>query len=287
VELLQGLQKGLRRYLVLRGVSSTVVGVRGHLVHHYALEGTGTGPPVVLVHGLGGNAGGFSRIFFGLAKRFRRVLAVDLPGNGFSPLPEGGPLPLQSQFGVLVDFCQTVVREPAFVVGNSLGGAMSVMLAHGFPQLVRALGLISPAGAHVDEKRLADTLAGLQVHNSAEARALLRRLFHRAPLPALILAPEIKKLYGRPAVRALFAELAKGAASSLDPSFLRALEMPTLLIWGQSEKLLPFEGIDFFKAHLPPHARVQIVKGFGHVPQVERPRELTRRLLAFADDEKL
>ena len=55
---------------------------------------------------------------------------------------------------------------------------------------------------------------------------------------------------------------------------LRALPMPTLLIWGQSEKLLPYEGLDFFRAHLPAHAEIHEVKGFGHMPQMEHPAGL-------------
>ena len=58
--------------------------------------------------------------------------------------------------------------------------------------------------------------------------------------------------------------------------------MPTLLIWGQSEKLLPYEGLDFFRAHLPAHAEIHEVKGFGHMPQMEHPRAFVERLETFA-----
>ncbi|HYY53050.1 MAG TPA: alpha/beta hydrolase, partial [Myxococcales bacterium] len=59
--------------------------------------------------------------------------------------------------------------------------------------------------------------------------------------------------------------------------------MPTLLIWGESEKLLPYESIDFFRQYLPGSAEIRVVKGFGHVPQMERPGELVRHLIDFAD----
>jgi pimeloyl-ACP methyl ester carboxylesterase len=281
VDLLRGFQEGVRQYLVLRGVSSSFVELNGRRVHYYHLQGRGSGPPVLLVHGLGGNSNGFSRTFFGLAARFGRVWAMDLPGNGFSPLPDAGALPLPEQLKVLADFCEKVVREPAFVVGNSLGGALSVMLAALFPQWVRALVLVSPAGAKVADERLAETLAALQVNDNAQARQLLRRLFHRAPLAVLLMAPELKKLYGTPAVRSIFAEVAQGG--SLDPETLKAIKVPILLIWGRSEKLLPYESVEFFRAHLPSHAQIDVVEGFGHVPQVERPKELVRRLTQFAD----
>ena len=59
--------------------------------------------------------------------------------------------------------------------------------------------------------------------------------------------------------------------------------MPVLLLWGGSERLLPAETLDYYRTHLPPHAKVQVVEGFGHVPQVERPDELVSHLVRFAD----
>jgi pimeloyl-ACP methyl ester carboxylesterase len=264
-----------------------MVTVGGRAVHHYTLRGTGDGPPVLLVHGLGGNASSFNRILFPLARRFSRVVAPDLPGSGFSPLPPEGPLPLAEQLRTLAAFCEAVVGEPAFVVGNSLGGAMSILLADAFPKRVCALALISPAGAKVPPERLEDTLSALKIRNNDDARQLLRRLFHRAPLPVMLAASEFKKLYGTPAVKAVFDEVGRGAAGSVEPEILRGLQAPVLLIWGRSEKLLPYESIDYFRAHLPPQAQVQVVDGFGHIPQVERPHEVVRRLIAFADEQGL
>ena len=55
----------------------------------------------------------------------------------------------------------------------------------------------------------------------------------------------------------------------------------------RAEKLLPYEGVDYFRAHLPQHATVEVVKGFGHIPQMERPVQLVKRLIAFADQHSL
>jgi pimeloyl-ACP methyl ester carboxylesterase len=281
---LDALHRGVRRYLVMRGVRASMVELLGHAVHHYQYRGTGRGPPVVLVHGLAGSANGFFRTLPALGARFRDVHAFDFPGNGFSPTPPSGPLALPELEGVLVSYCEEVVRAPAFVVGNSMGGAMAAVLAGTRPDLVRALGLVSPAGAQVAPERQAETLRSLQVHDNRDARRLIRRLFHRAPLPALLFAGTLRRAYGAPSVQAVFSQLAEGAASILEPSLLAGLRMPVLLLWGGSEKLLPFEGIDYFRAHLPAQARIEVVEGFGHSPQVERPSALVRRLVAFADE---
>src|SRR4051794_19891537 len=115
----------MHRYLLVRGVTSHEVTLDGHRVHYYALEGQGEGPPVLLVHGLAGNAGGFASMFFPLAKRFSRVVAVDLPGNGFSPIPSL-PMPLLNQSQLLDALCEAVMGGAAFVLANSLGGALAL-----------------------------------------------------------------------------------------------------------------------------------------------------------------
>jgi pimeloyl-ACP methyl ester carboxylesterase len=274
-------QRAIRRYLVARGVRSSFSAVDGYSVHYYALEGTGSGATTVLVHGLGASATGFFRLFGGMARRFRRVLALDLPGSGFSACESATVPSRKRQVAVLVGFLEEVAREPVFLVGSSLGGAMSLLAAHKRPELVCALGLVAPAGARVAESRLAELLAALDCRTAAQARALTRRLFHRAPLGALLLAGLLRRAYASEVVRAMLAETQP--SDCLDPEILQALQIPTLLIWGGSEKLLPYESIDFFRQHLPDTAEIRVVEGFGHVPQMERPGELVRHLIDFAD----
>lgn len=282
MDLMGGVQKMTRQMLVARGAKSVVRSVAGRSVHSYELKGQGKGPPVVLVHGLGGSANGFSRVLFPLGKRFSRVLAPDLPGHGFSGDFCAGPGCVQGQFDTLRAWVEQVVGEPAFVVGNSLGGAMSVNLASEAPALVRALGLVAPAGAALSEEVFDALLSSFAVETAEQARALTRRLFHKAPLPLLLLSQEMRKFYATPAVQALTAD-ARATRASLTPQALQGLTMPVLLLWGGSERLLPSETLDYFRSHLPAHAQVHVVKGFGHVPQMERPDELVARLVSFAD----
>ena len=63
-------------------------------MHYYFAQDRGTGPPLFLVHGLGSSANAFFRTMVPFLKKFRAVYAIDLPGNGFFPLPSGGPLPI-------------------------------------------------------------------------------------------------------------------------------------------------------------------------------------------------
>jgi pimeloyl-ACP methyl ester carboxylesterase len=282
VDLISGLQEVTRRMLVARGVRSETVDVGGQRLHHYELKGNGKGPTIVLVHGLGGTANGFARVFFGLAKRFERVLAVDLPGHGFSPEYCLGPTCVRGQYDILVEYLRKVVGGPSFVVGNSLGGAMSVQLAAEHPELVRALGLVAPAGADVGHELIREVLESMDVRTVEQSRALTKRLFHRPPWMMMLFADTLRGIYSTPAVRALSAD-ALATGEYLKPEVLKGLTMPVLFVWGGSEKLLPHQSLDFFRSHLPAHARIRVVEGFGHIPHVERPDELVSELMRFAD----
>ena len=280
MDLLETLHNVVRKALLARGVESRLAQAAGHSVHFYRLGGRGGGPPVVLVHGLGGNANGFARLLFGLGRHFRAVYALDLPGSGFSPLPESGPLALAELLAVLHAFCGEVVREPALVVGNSLGGALALTLAAEHPGDVCALGLLAPAGARIPEERFAELMRRLEVNTPREGLAFTRRLFHRAPVTALLFSSQMPKMHNTPAVRAIRARATP--ESHITPEQLARVEVPTLLLWGGSEKLLPEEMLAYYRSHLPATARIEVVEGMGHVPQMERPREVVRRLAAFA-----
>lgn len=270
----------IRRTLIASGVSSEVVRLRGADVHFYRAEGKGRGPPLMLVHGLGSSANAFFRTLAPLAKSFSSVFALDLPGNGFSPVPGAGPMPVRDQVDLLLEFRQQIIREPVFLLGNSLGGGMALNMAFQDPDALRALGLVSPAGAQITQARFEQLVASFQVTDAKGARVLAHKLFVKPPLSLLLFADELRKMMSSETVKSIVAQISP--ADLLQGSQLSALAMPTLLIWGQSEKLLPYEGLDFFRAHLPSHAEIHEVKGFGHMPQMEHPRAFVERVQKFA-----
>lgn len=285
MDLLAGVHKTLRRTLIARGVQSHETDVAGQRIHYYELEGTGSGPPIFLVHGLAGSANGFYKLFFGLAKRFRRLYALDLPGHGFSPLPPTGPNPVTRQLELLEAFLREKVREPCVLVGTSLGGAMSMTLAARNPDRIQTLILIAPAGAKAPPEFYRELEEAMSVRTVADARALTRRLFHKTPMSMLLFASQLKRMYEIPPVKAAFADAAE--LSAVAPELLAKLTMPVLLLWGTSERILPKDSIHYFREHLPPHSQIEVVDGFGHVPQMEKPQELLSKILRFADAQRL
>jgi pimeloyl-ACP methyl ester carboxylesterase len=271
----------VRRALITAGVSSEVVRLRGADVHYYRAEGPGKGPPLLMVHGLGSSANAFFRTIRPLTKTFRTVYALDLPGNGFSPVPGAGPMPLREFVELLRDFRREVIRAPIFLIGNSLGGGMALNFAFQEPSALVGLGLVSPAGARLSEERFAQLLKSFHVTDAKEARVLARKLFAKPPLPLLLFADELRKMVSTDTVKAIVREVSP--ADMVSPEDLAKLDMPTMLVWGTREKLLPTEGLAFFRQHLPAHAEVHEVDGFGHMPQMEHPEAFVERFRHFAE----
>ena len=233
----------------------------------------------MLLHGLGASGLSYFRVFSSLSQKLSAVYALDFPGFGFSPLPPEGPLPLEAMAKWVQSFLAQEVNAPVFLFGNSMGGALAAQVASQNPEQVRALCLWAPAGARLSTEE-AEGLARLfEVHNARQARALLRRLFARAPWYAEWLATWFVPMFDTPAVRFI---RENSMQRFLEPQTLHKLHMPTLLVWGTFEKLLPPAGIDYFREHLPKGAAVLEVQGFGHMPQWESPRKCMRIWWEFA-----
>src|SRR5690606_31157927 len=127
-------------------------------------------------------------------------------------------------------FHEELIGEPVVLVGNSLGGAMSMELAAKAPDRVKGLALLAPAGAQVSPARFQELLECLRVQTPAQTRALLRRLFVQVPPLALAIAGQLKRMYGCEAVTSLLDDAL--ARPFLDVTTLGSIEQPVLLLWG-------------------------------------------------------
>ena len=148
---------------------------RGARIRYYV---GGEGPPLVLVHGLGGAASNWIELAPELAER-HRVLAVDLPGHGgSSPLPDA---PTLTPFAdVVAAVAETEEMVPATVVGHSLGGLVGLRLALRHPDAVRGLVLFAAAGISSGTRVRQAALTALVLARPARVVSPFRKVVARA-----------------------------------------------------------------------------------------------------------
>ena len=247
-------------------------------VHVYDARGRGDLPTTVLLHGIGSAATPFGRVLSYLQRDVKRVVAPDYPGHGFSShhAPSLTPDALFASVEAALD---TVVPEPCVVVGNSLGGALALTYAIDHPERVKALVLVSPAGAPSSPAEWRELKRMFELGSRAEATEFIGRLYHSPPWFMPLLTHEFPALLGRRAVRDLLDAATNDHLPT--PDALRSLRMPILLLWGMSERMLPDSHLDYFRKHLPAHAIIERPEGFGHCPHLDAPKELTARIVEF------
>ncbi|MEU7176262.1 alpha/beta fold hydrolase [Micromonospora tulbaghiae] len=257
---------------------------------------SGDGPPVVLLHGIGRTLDDFTALHTALA-RDHLVLAVDLPGHGGSA-PLDGPHTLPALAAAVARFLDAAgVTGPAHLVGNSLGGAVAMRLAADAPRRVASLALLNSAGfgreVTVALRLLAvRPLARLLLRPHPRiARRTERAIFHD---PAYVTDERIATALaaaGQPHAARVMLELVRdlGTWRGVRPQWradlldaVAALDLPTLLVWGERDLVLPAAHLAYARTRLP-KARSHLFRDTGHMPQIERTAEveaLLRKLWA-------
>ncbi len=226
----------------------------------------GAGPPLILIHGLGGSSDWWRRNLDVLAERFQ-VSAVDLVGfgrNRFFLRRSSLPLNFDEIAALLARWIEASFREPVHIVGNSMGGQIAIHLATSRPDLVRSLVLVDSTGIPF-ELHPAPHLANLMVPRGAWsfATVLARDLFRAGPT----------------SVAVAFTRLLRDDARPL----LRALRLPVLLLWGANDPLVPLSYGQQMLQEIP-NARLRVIENAGHIPMWENPEAFHRELFAFLDE---
>jgi pimeloyl-ACP methyl ester carboxylesterase len=256
----------------------------------------GEGPVLVLVHGIAGSSETWRDVLPGLAEHFT-VLAPDLLGHGQSAKPRGD-YSLGAYASGIRDLMTALGYEGATFIGHSLGGGVAMQLAYQFPERCERIVLVSSGGL------------GREVHLSLRAAALPGSEY---VLPVLV-APAVLRTGG--AIGSFFgrfglrpgpdlAEFARGYGSHGDvetrQAFIHTLraviepggqrvsardrlylaaEVPTLIIWGGHDRIIPAEHGRRAHGEVPGSYYLEIPDA-GHFPQLDRPRELVQAIVTF------
>lgn len=282
-----------RHMWVVPGIERAEVTLHGHRVNFNI---AGQGPAVVLIHGVAGRAAQWDQTVQLLAED-HAVVAPDLLGHGDSAKPRGD-YSLGAHASGIRDLLVALKIERASIVGHSLGGGIAMQFAYQFPERCERLVLVSSGGLGEEVHPLlrAATLPGsefvlpLLAHpRVVDAASLLPRTLGRVGLRTRVDLEEMARGYqslSNAEARNAFIHTLR---SVIDPRGQRinasdrlylASKMPSLIVWGRRDRIIPVEHAD--PAHRAmPGSRLELFDEAGHFPQLDDPLRFARTLRAF------
>lgn len=263
-----------------------------HFIHwrdaeiHYTDEGSGF--PVLMIHGFGGSYANFQKLA-DLMKNDYRVIRIDLPGFGLSDFPtvkedENYIADYKEYLGYILD---TLHLDSVYVIGNSMGGGMTWLMATDHPEKVKKIVLLDAAG--YDTKDVAAKLAMFKYKSVA-------KVFDRG-MPMFMSKSGAEKSYCmkekiEPAVVQLnnhftnregnithMLNLARSQQFA-DSAWIQNVHCPTLIVWGKQDEIIPLEHAYRFQRDIK-GSELVLLDNCGHCPMMEMPLETEQAIVKF------
>ncbi|MDW8425671.1 MAG: alpha/beta hydrolase, partial [Meiothermus sp.] len=251
-------------------------------------------PPFVLIHGLGDEADSWQKVFPLLAGR-GRVVALDLPGFGRSDHPKRAyTLPFFAD--TVVALLEQLKVPQAVLVGSSFGAGVALRVALRRADLVARLVLVGgpPVRSKLGRLQMMFLIPGQgeRIYNSFRVsqeaayeslRPYYGNLDALPPEDRQFLRERVwDRVWSDDQRRAYFSTFRwlalEGLLGRPSPSQLGQLRTPTLIVWGEQDRVIPAEAGRTLQRWIP-GAKLQIIPGCGHLPQQEKPLELVRLIL--------
>ncbi len=246
----------------------------------------GAGTPVIFIHGLGASMYAWRKNLAPVMAAGYRVLALDLLGFGSSDKPARGYT--NAAYAQLVVALMDSLHLPdAVLVGHSMGGEIAAEVAIAFPTRVRGLVLIGAAGLGTREPllfRLARWPVVGPLVLAFRGRALVGRLLRSTYAdPRKVTEPDVDQYYA-PVAEAAYGRALRGVLREFHfgglEGRLDAIAAPTLVLWGEADRLIPIALGRALAAQLNRSAFLSVPRA-GHSVQEEAPDEVNRLLIKF------
>jgi pimeloyl-ACP methyl ester carboxylesterase len=264
----------LREYL--SGAQSHSVQVAGHRVH-YLVEGPTDGPPVVLVHGLGGSAEDWRNLAPWLAKAGYRVYLPDLPGYGRSEQPADFSYSVPDEAEVVVGFLDVLGLKQVDLGGLSMGGWIVQHIAAKHSERVRRLMLFDSAGLY--EKPEWDTRLFTPTTHAELDQLEALMMPHPSKIPEFVARDilRVSNKNGWVIHRAINTMLSGQDATD---NLLPKLKMPVLIVWGREDQITPLHMGE--KMHsLVPQSELDTFAGCGHLATIQCTAQVGPKVVEF------
>jgi pimeloyl-ACP methyl ester carboxylesterase len=272
------------RALIPPGFSEHFISIGGHRMRY--LTG-GHGPKLLLIHGMMGYSFSWSEIASALARNYQ-VFAPDLLNIGFSARADVDPR-LHATAERMWRFAEEVGMQSATLLASSQGGAIAMKMAAEAPERVASLILVSPAHPWSEKGRwqirLFSTPLGLPL---AWAMSIAPRVWMAIGMfrqygDSSKMRPGTIAGYSRPIDHKMLAYLVRVARrwyedfAALEAEIGRIADIPTLLIWGDRDRIVPAATAPKLKEQFH-HVVLEVISGAGHLPYEEQPQEFLAAL---------
>lgn len=258
---------------------------------HYQDDGDPSLPPLVLLHGFADSFTTWEGWVRELKTQFR-IISLDFPGHGLTRAPQGSRLSGE----YLADFVDAFAAKlalPRFAVaGNSMGGGAAWQLAVRHPDRVSALILVDAAG-FPNDKPSPDMPLAFKILRYPIGRTLLSKIDNRPLIEQALkadvydktlitssLVDRFAEFQRAPGHRIILMSVGMGAQGPSTKDLLSTIQVPTLILWGESDPLIEPAAAKKFAAAIP-GAKIITYPNVGHLPQLEIPQRSAADVAAF------
>jgi len=269
--------------LATEEVPGSYLDVDGQRIHYVE---TGQGDAVLLLHGWNGSTFSMRRTIPDLAHRYR-VVAIDLPGYGFSSRSENADYSTSAQADVVRSVLDRLqIDRAAAVLGHSMGGGVAMQLALRHPERVERLVLVSSVTP--SETRRVRRLGFMRPFIPLFGLTLVREFIVRRALlgvahdPAFVTQNVVDGYFRPLRVKGHLRSQAKQMADrqheeAYEP---RQIHQPTLILHGEHDRVIPLSTGRALAEQIP-NAQPEVIRGAGHLALEEQPEECNKLLLEF------
>lgn len=258
---------------------------------HYQDAGDEKAPALILIHGFISSTLIWTEVFLPLAAAGFRVIALDLPGYGYSDKPADGRYTIDSQAYAVVSLMNRLEIDEATIIGASYGGAIAATIALDYPERVTRLVLVGPVTSDVPMRKLLPRIGRLPLIGDIATPLFLGSRW--------VLRERMKAMYRRSGKmldeRKFAARHHLLATSNTHRAMLRTLrrwnanritneahliQRPTLILWGERDEHIPLtDGVRLREAITG--ARLIVFRNCGHLPQAECPEKFVEVVTGF------
>jgi pimeloyl-ACP methyl ester carboxylesterase len=261
----------------LHGMESHSVVVQGRRVH-YLVAGPVDGPPVVLVHGLGGDAEDWLHLGSALTHAGFRVYLPELIGYGRSEKPADFSYSVRNEADIVVGFMDASGLKQVELGGWSMGGWIVQLVASEHPERVRRLILFDSGGLRVKPDWDTRLFTPTTPDELNQFFALLMPHPPQPPAVAGWLILHVRKDEDW-VIRRAVASMLSGADAT--DELLPTLKMPVLIVWGDVDRIFPLtQGETMHR--LVPQSELEVIPGCGHMAPVQCSAQIAPKLVEFA-----